>query len=244
MLNQTIRTLAVLTFSAAFSAATFAQAANPAAPTANPTPPAATPAATPAAQGAGTVSSGGPATTRIAVISIQGVIASTNEFRRDFETLAKRYEPKTKEVEGLRTEIETLQKDLQAQGDKLNETERANRGRNIEQKQKSLSRVVEDAQGEFQQEQNLIVQRVGEKVMKVVEQFARQNNYAVVVDASTQSSPILWASEQVNISKPVLDLYNQQSGVPAPPASAPSATRPAQQPTTAKKPATTTPKSN
>jgi hypothetical protein len=32
---------------------------------------------------------------------------------------------------------------------------------------------------------------------------------------------LVYASESVNISKPVIDAYNTKSGVPAPPASAP-----------------------
>lgn len=182
----------------------------------------------------------GPAPTKIAVIAIQAVIANTNEFRRDFDSLAGKYDPKRKELEALRIDVEKMKTDLQAQQDKLAEAERAGRLRTLEQKQKNLERMVEDANNDFNNDQGQIVQRIGEKLMRVVDDYAKKNNFAMVVDVSSQQGPVLWASEQVNISQPVLEAYNQASGVAAPVANAPSATKPTTPaPIIPKKPTTT-----
>ena len=89
-----------------------------------------------------------------------------------------------------------------------------------------LQRDLEDAQNDYQQQSNEIAQRVGTKLMQTVEKYAQQNGFGVVIDVSSQQSPVLWASESVNITKPVIDAYNQVSGVPAP-ATQPSASAPA-----------------
>jgi outer membrane protein len=163
----------------------------------------------------------------VGILDVRNVIGATNEFRRDFEQLAKKFDPKRTEVEGLRTEIEQLKKQL-GEATNLTDADRASRVRAIEQKQKSLERVTEDAQNDFQTQQNEILQRVGGKLMDVVDKYAKQHGYSLIVDAnSDQPGPVLWASDQVNISRAILDAYNQQSGVPAPAANAPSAGRPA-----------------
>jgi outer membrane protein len=205
MFKNVKKTLSLLSLSAALAGASFAQAA-------------ATPAA-PAATG--------PVPNKVGILDVRNVIGATNEFRRDFEQLAKKFDPKRTEVEGLRTEIEQLKKQL-GEATNLTDADRASRVRAIEQKQKSLERVTEDAQNDFQTQQNEILQRVGGKLMDVVDKYAKQHGYSLIVDAnSDQPGPVLWASDQVNISRAILDAYNQQSGVPAPAANAPSAGRPA-----------------
>src|SRR5581483_10818303 len=72
----------------------------------------------PAAPAAGAVSN------RIGVIDIQSAILATNEGRREFEALQKKFEPKQNELTKLNQEIDELKKQLQAQGDKLNEEAR------------------------------------------------------------------------------------------------------------------------
>jgi outer membrane protein len=171
----------------------------------------------------------GPLPTKIGVINIQRVIGATNEARRDFEALMKKFEPKGKEIEGLKTEIETLQGQLQSQGQTLTDTDRAQRVKTLENKQKSFQRIQEDAQKEFTEEQQALINRIGQKLMQVVDQYAKQNGYAMVVNASGEGD-VLWASDQTNISQQILDLYNKQSGVPAPAADAPSAAKPGAKP--------------
>jgi outer membrane protein len=163
---------------------------------------------------------------KIGVINIQGAIVSSNEGRRDFEALSKKFEPKQAELKTMNDEVEGLKKSLAAQQDKLNDDERNNRVRAIEQKQKSLQRALDDAQGEFQTAQNELANRIGGKMVEIIDKYAKANNLAVIIDVSSQQTPVLWAAEQVNITPAIVEAYNTASGVAAPPASAPSATKP------------------
>ncbi|HET9742579.1 MAG TPA: OmpH family outer membrane protein [Terriglobales bacterium] len=169
---------------------------------------------------------------RIAIINIQAAIANTNEGMRDLEALQKKFEPKQIELKSLNDEVETLKKQLAAQTDKLNDDERNKRVADIEAKSKTLQRNLEDAQSDYQTQSNEVAQKVGTKLMQVLESYAQKNGYSMVIDVSSQQSPVLWASESVNITKPVIDAYNVVSGIPAPPRptasaapAAPSATR-------------------
>ena len=47
-----------------------------------------------------------------------------------------------------------------------------------------------------------------------------QNGYTMVVDISTEKSPILWANQATDITQAVVQAYNTKSGVPAQPGAA------------------------
>ena len=159
--------------------------------------------------------------TKIGTISMEQAIFATNEGRRDFEALSKKLEPKQNELKGANDEIESLKKQLNTQGDKLNEEARANLVKQIETKQKSLDRQLQDAREDAQNQQNEIAQRILQKLGPVLIKYATDNGFGMIVDTSQPwpQSPVVWWGESVDVTKPVVDVYNAQSGVAPPPAS-------------------------
>jgi Skp family chaperone for outer membrane proteins len=188
------------------------------------TAPAAGAAAAPATTGATT-----PGGVKVGIIDIQQAIIGTNEGARDFEALQKKFEPKRNELSGLSSEIEALKKQMSTQGDKMNEEARATLTRQIESKQKVLQRTGEDAQNDYQQQQNEIAQRILQKMAPVIDKYAKANGYGLLFDSSNPwpQGPLLWATAGVDLTKAVVDAYNAQSGVAAPPRpAAPAAGKP------------------
>jgi outer membrane protein len=183
----------------------------------------------------------GSASNKIGIVNIQAAIVNTNEGQRDFQALEKKMEPKKAELQKANAEVEDLKKQLSTQGDKLNEQAHAELVKNIEAKSKSLQRSYEDAQTEFTTQQNEIANRIGQKMVEILEKYATANAYAVVLDVSGQQSPVLWASAATNITKPIVEAYNAQSNVPPQPTTSSS---PANKPTApgavTSKPATST----
>lgn len=167
----------------------------------------------------------GPA--KIAVIAFQVAVAQTNEGQRNFADLQKKYEPKRAQLKTLSDDIENLTKQLQAQGDKLSDAERATRAKTIDDKKKQLDRDAEDAQNDFQQEMQEVYNTLASKVYDVLNDYATKQGYTLVLDISQQQSPVLFATDSTNITKAVLEAYNVKSGVPAPPAPAADAPKPA-----------------
>jgi len=170
----------------------------------------------------------GPA--KIAVIAFQVAVAQTNEGQRNFADLQKKYDPKRQQLKGLSDEVDNLTKQLQAQGDKLSDAERAARAKTIDEKKKQLERQAEDAQNDFQQEMQELYNGLASKVYDVLASYAQQQGFTLVLDVAQQQNPVLYANESTNITKQVIDAYNLKSGVPAPPAqpaAAPAPARPA-----------------
>jgi outer membrane protein len=158
----------------------------------------------------------GPA--KIAVIAFQVAVAQTNEGQRNFADLQRKFEPKRQQLKTLSDQIDTLTKQLQAQGDTLSDTERANRARTIDDKKKELQRSAEDAQTDFQQQMQDMYNTLASKVYDVLASYAKQHGYTLVLDVAQQQNPVLYASDSSNITKQVIEAYNLKSGVPAPPA--------------------------
>jgi outer membrane protein len=176
------------------------------------------PATSAAAATAPSTTATGPGT-KIGTINIEQAVLGSNEGQRDFEALQKKLDPKQAELKSQNDELEALQKQLQTQGPKLNDDARAQLVQQIETKKKAFDRAVQDAQEDAQNQQKEIFQRILQKMAPVIVKHAQESGYAMIVDTTNQwpQSPILWYDgNKSDITKAVVDLYNAQSGVPAP----------------------------
>jgi outer membrane protein len=73
-----------------------------------------------------------------------------------------------------------------------------------------LQRASEDAQAEVNREQQEVFNSVGSKLMTVIDKFAKDNGYAIVLDISSPQTPVLYAINEVNITSQVIELYDKQ----------------------------------
>jgi outer membrane protein len=174
-----------------------------------------------------------PTNPKIAIIAFQQAVAATNEGQRNFAQLRVKFEPKQTQLKTESDEIDSLKKQLQDAGSTLSEPERDSRLRTIDEKTKSLQRQAEDAQNEASNAMNDMYQQLAQKVYAVLDAYANQSKFTLVLDTSTQQTPVLWASNSTDITKAVVDAYNVKSGVPAQPAAGggvPAAPRPSTTP--------------
>jgi outer membrane protein len=168
----------------------------------------------------------GPA--KIAVIAFQVAVAQTNEGQRNFADIEKKYEPKRQQLKSMSDELDTLTKELQTQGDKLSDAERASRARTIDEKKKAFDRDADDAKNDFQGAMQEMITALASKVYDVLESYSQAQGYTLVLDEGQQQGPVLVANPSTDITKAVIEAYNLKSGVPAP-AEKPAAARPAPQ---------------
>lgn len=181
--------------------------------------------------------------TKVGIVSIQDAIANTNEGKKELEALQQKFAPRQTVLQTQGEEVESLKKQLQAQGDKLSEDERNNRIRAVTEKQKALQRNGEDFQNEVQTAEQEILNRLGKKMLDVLEKYAKDNGYSVVMDVSNPQTPVLYANPGTNITKPLIEAFNAQS--PAAPSPKPATTSPRPSGSAATRPpaaGTTTPK--
>jgi outer membrane protein len=212
MKSKYLRLLLAIAVTFTFSAwAQTGSAATPSGPTVAPANP---------APSAPTTTAGPSTGTKVGAINIQEAIFGSNEGRRDLEALGKKYEPKQNELKSQNDELEGLKKQLSTTQDKLNEDALATLKKQIETKQKSFDRAYQDFQEEAGGQQQEIATRVLQKMAPMIVKYSEENGFGIIVDTSKPwpQSNVLWWGQAVDITKAIVDAYNVQSGVPAPPA--------------------------
>ena len=195
------------------------------------------PSATPAAPAVAPLTG-----TKVGTLNIEIAISATNEGQRDLGALSQKLAPKQTELKTLNDEIDALKKQLSTQGDKMNEDAKDKLVKQIEAKQKSLERSVQDAREEAQSQQNEIMQAILRKMVPVIQKYVSDNGYGLLLDTSQPwpQGPVVLSGPSFDITQAVVDAYNVKSGVPAP--AAPKPTAAATKPPAAKPAATTPPK--
>ena len=190
----------------------------------------------PAAPSSAAAPTTGPTGTKIATIALYEAVGATNEGQREAEAFSKRIEPKQAELKAQSDELDSLKKQLQMQGDKLNDESRADLVRKIDTKQKALERSTQDFREDAGAQQNEIMQKLLQKLAPVLLKYVKDNGYGLLLDNSKQwpDGPVVMTSEAFDITKPVVDAYNAPAAAPA--TAKPAGTRPAG---TTAKPATT-----
>ncbi len=193
--------------------------------------------------------------TKIGIINVEEAIVSSNEGQRDFAAMMSKYKAPNDQLQAMSKELDDLRSQLKTQGNVMSDEKRAEVAGSIQEKEKNAQRFFDDNQAKVQKEQGEIANRIGQKMLKVIDTYAKNNGYGLILDVSAPQSPVLWANAQggVVITKEIVDAYNVQSGVPAQPKAAGpaagagavprpggAATKPAG--AIAPKPATTTPK--
>ena len=147
--------------------------------------------------------------------------------------LQQKFGGRQNELKTLNDEVENLMKQYQAQQASLSEDARASKAKLIETKSKTLQRNYEDFQNEVNQAEQEVVNRIGQKMLNVLEKYAKANGFAVVIDVSSPQTPVLWFNQGTLITKQLVEAYNTESGIaaPAPKSTGAAPARPAPAPT-------------
>ena len=163
---------------------------------------------------------------KFAVINIQGAIISTKDGQKAAAELQAQTAPKKRELEQKQNDINVLQDQLNKGSNTLSDARKNELYKSIEDKKKTLQRDVEDAQSDLEAAQQKILQQLGQKIMAVIEKYARDNGITMVVDVSNPQGSVLYASPSIDITKEIIEIYDKNSASGSAPAPAPSTKAP------------------
>jgi outer membrane protein len=169
----------------------------------------------------------GQVPTKIAVINVQTAILSTKDGQKAATELQAQFNPRQQELEKKQTELTALQDQLRKGSATMSEDAKTKLMRDIDATTTRVNRDRQDAQSDLEEAQGKLMQELGGKMMAVMEKYAMQNGYAVVMDVSNQQTPVLWAASAVDITNDIVKLYDQAypgtAAAPAVPAAKPPA---------------------
>jgi outer membrane protein len=170
--------------------------------------------------------------TKVGVINMQAAIANTGEGKKALADIQKKFAPRRQDLEKQQQEITALQDQLQRQATTLSDDEQRRLTRELDDKQKIFKRTQEDAQADFQAENQDIFQRIGQKMVKLVDDYALKNGFELVIDATPQL-PIYYVAPQMDLTETMVKLFDAANPVAAEAAAPP---KPAEKPAAKPKP--------
>ena len=147
----------------------------------------------------------------IGIIHIQEALISTEDGNKAVADLQTRFEPTSKRLEGMQNEIVSLKTELNKGSNTMSEERRREIARDIDQKTRSLNRATEDAQAEFQQAQDQILQNLGQRMMAIINKYSNDKGYKLILDISSPQSPVLFAANGIDITQDVIKLYDEEA---------------------------------
>jgi Skp family chaperone for outer membrane proteins len=155
---------------------------------------------------------------KIAVIDIQQAILGTAEGKQAIQDLQKKYQPRETEITQRQQDVQQLQEQLQKQMTTLSAEEQRRMQHDLQEKQTVLQRLEQDAQSSFQYDRDSLMRDLGQKMVKVIDQYGSAHGYALVIDGS--QVPVYYAAKGVDITPEIVKLYDTSHPVQAASASA------------------------
>ena len=181
---------------------------------------------------------GSAAAGKIGVINVRQAIASTAEGKQAGAELQSQFASRQNELEGLNKQINDLRQRIDSGTGKFSPEELARLQREGEVKARQIQRKQDEYQEDVNAAQADVFDRIGRKMIDVLDRYARENGYVAVLDSSAQNTPILFASTNIDVTQDIVRLYDQAYPVkggaaattPARPAQKPAAQPPAAKP--------------
>jgi outer membrane protein len=168
-----------------------------------------------AAWAQGTAAAGSAASSKVGVINIRSAIVATAEGKQASAELQSQFASRQTELENLNKQINDLRQRLQASQGKLSAGEEARLTKDgqrlaaqFERKQTEFNEDINAAQGD-------VIDRIGRKMVDVLDRYSRENGYSIVLDSSAQNTPILYFSNQIDVTQDIIRLFDQAYPVKA-----------------------------
>ena len=184
----------------------------------------------------GTAAAGAAVSGKTGVINIRQAIASTSEGKQAGAELQSQFAARQTELEGLNKQINDLRQRLDTGRGKISDEEQARLTRQGEVMARQLQRKQDEYQEDVNAAQGEVFDRIGRKMVDVLDRYARENSYVIILDSSAQNTPILFASTNIDVTQDIIRLYDGAypvkagSTTPAAKPAAKPATPPAQKP--------------
>ncbi|MGE5487411.1 MAG: OmpH family outer membrane protein [bacterium] len=153
------------------------------------------------------------APTKVGIINIQQAIVATKDGQKAIQQIEAKFGPRRTDFEKRQQELMAKENQYRQGANTMAEEARTALMREIDLMRKQLQRDMDDAQAELEQEQNRILQDLGGRMMTVIDKYAKDNGYALILDVSNPQTPVLYASNTIEITRDIIDLYDKGAAV-------------------------------
>src|SRR6202789_98083 len=173
------------------------------------------------------------ASAKVGVISVQAAIQSSARGKKAAPELQSQFAPRQTELDNLRKQIEDLQTRLRTTSNTLSDEEKARLAREGDQLTRTYQRKQQESQDDYTEAEREVVDRIGRKMIDVLDKYSKENGYGLILDTSAQNTPVIYAANTIDVTQDIIKLFDQNY-----PVKNAAATRPAAPRSATPKPAT------
>ena len=152
---------------------------------------------------------------KVAVVAMRDAMLSTQDGRKAAASMQATFATRKAAVEKLQADLVALDDRLRKGGATLSADARQKLSEELAAKKKIFDRDAQDLSDDAEAADNNLMQDISGKMAAVIDEYAKQNGYTVVMDAA---QPVLWAAETANVTPDIVKLYDQKHPVAAAPA--------------------------
>lgn len=150
-----------------------------------------------------------PAAPKAGVINVQVAIQNTAEGKQASAELQSQFAPRSTELDNLSKQIQDIQTRLRTGATTLSDEEKARLTREGETMTRQLNRKQQEFQDDANEAQREVVDRIGRKMIDVLDKYAKEQGYVIVFDTSSQTTPVIYAANQIDVTQEIIRLYDQ-----------------------------------
>ena len=169
-----------------------------------------------------------PSTLKVGVFDANRVSEETDEGKRIAAKLSQFGEKKKAELAAKDKEITDLRAQLDSQNLSLSPEKVQQLQKDVQKKGLELQQAQEAARNEFQIEVSEAQNKFQEQLIRVINQFGRDEGFTLVIERSTGG--VAFASESIDVTTAIVDKFNELVKGPADAAPAAGAKPPAAPP--------------
>ena len=150
---------------------------------------------------------------KVGTINIQAAIVGTKEGQKAAGELEAKFLPRRKVLDGKQAEIQGMRDRMSKISNTASAEERDRLARDIDTRTKAYNRDIEDAQAESEQEQGRVLNDLGGRMMQVIDKYAVEKGFSMILDVSSQQTPVIWASTATDVTADVIAMYDKNAAL-------------------------------
>jgi Skp family chaperone for outer membrane proteins len=156
---------------------------------------------------------------KTAILQVQNGILNTREGHQAFSDLDTKYASKKAELDKKQNDLAALQEQYRKNSATLSEEAQRKMARDIDKKAKAFNFEAEATRTDYEQDQSDIMDALARKFHTVVDKYAKDNGFALVVDVSSPQTPAFWWASAMDITNDVVRAYDAAYPPPSAPPS-------------------------
>ncbi len=146
-------------------------------------------------------------TLKIAVIDMQAVVRQSQAGQQALVKLQQKFDTLKQKLQKKESEIKKLKQELEKKAPLLSPEARQEKERQYQKMLREYQAQREDAQFEMRQAEQEALKPILKDLRHVVKDMAKKEGYDLILEKNMPG--VYWASPQLDLTKHVIELYNQ-----------------------------------